>query len=83
MANCYCKNCGQKYSSVQSLTAGFCPKHPDGPNKGKHQLYQGSEKSQYVCQYCGRKYSSLLSLTAGFCPRHPKGPNKGKHSPAL
>ncbi len=79
MANCYCKNCGMKYSSVQALTTGACNRHPDG--RGKHQLYEGSEKQQYVCKYCGMKYSSLQALTAGNCNRHPDG--RGKHSPAL
>lgn len=83
MANYYCEYCGAKSSSVSGLTAGSCSRHPNGPNKGKHKLYEGSEKSQYVCKYCGTKYSSLSGLTAGSCARHPNGPNKGKHSPAL
>lgn len=82
MANFYCEYCGAKYSSVSSLTSGSCPKHPNGPNKGKHKLYEGSEKSQYTCKYCGAKYSSISSLTSGSCPKHPSGPNKGKHAPA-
>ena len=83
MANYYCEYCGQKYSSVSSLTSSSCFRHPNGPNKGKHKLYEGSEKSQYVCKYCGQKYSSLSSLTSSSCFRHPSGANKGKHSPAL
>ena len=83
MANCYCVYCGQKSSSVANLTAGWCSKHPDGVNRGKHVLYEGSEKSQYVCKYCGQKYSSLSSLTGISCYRHPDGPNKGKHAPVL
>lgn len=79
MANFYCEYCGSKYSSVSSLTAGNCSRHPDG--RGKHKLYEGSEKSQYTCKYCGSKYSSLSSLTAGNCTRHPNG--RGKHAPAL
>ena len=79
MANYYCEYCGSKYPSVSSLTAGSCSRHPDG--RGKHKLYEGSEKSQYVCKYCGSKYPSLTSLTAGSCSRHPNG--KGKHAPAL
>ena len=83
MANYYCEYCGHKSSSVSSLTAGSCLRHPNGANKGKHKLYEGEEKSQYVCKYCGHKSSSLSSLTAGSCLRHPDGANKGKHSPAL
>jgi hypothetical protein len=83
MANFYCEYCGTKYSSVASLTSAQCLKHPNGPNKGKHKLYEGSEKPQYLCKYCGTKYSSLPSLTSSQCLRHPNGSNKGKHAPAL
>ena len=83
MANYYCEYCGNRYSSVANLTSGFCSRHPDGQNKGRHKLYEGSEKSQYVCKYCGNKYPTILNLVSGFCSRHPDGPNKGKHAPAL
>ena len=75
MANFYCKWCGNKYSSVQTLVNGMCPKSPTK----KHELYEGSEKSQYTCKYCGNKYSSLQTLTNGMCS---KSPTK-KHQPAL
>ncbi|HPB82151.1 MAG TPA: hypothetical protein PK200_08960, partial [Spirochaetota bacterium] len=65
------------------LTTVSCPRHPAGANKGKHKLYEGTEKSQYFCKHCGYKSSSISSLTASSCPRHPDGANKGKHSPAL
>lgn len=83
MANFYCEYCGQKYSSVSSLTLGTCSRHPNGSNKGKHKLYEGSEKPKYTCKYCGQQYSSISSLTLGTCSRHPNGSNKGKHAPAL
>lgn len=83
MASYYCKQCGTKYSSIQSLTAGRCGRHPLGPGKGKHALYEGSEKSKYQCKFCGTSYPSLASLTSGTCGRHPSGPAKGKHEPAL
>ena len=83
MANFYCEYCGSKYSSVASLTASSCSRHPDGSYKGKHKLYEGSEKSQYFCKYCGKKFSSLQPLTASSCPKHPDGFCKGKHAPAL
>ena len=79
----YCKYCGQKFSSVASLTANPCPRHPNGFAKGKHELYEGSEKSKYTCKYCGQTFSSISSMTANPCPRHPDGFAKGKHSPAL
>lgn len=83
MANFYCKYCGTKASSIASLTAINCSRHPLGANKGKHVLYEGSEKSQYACKYCGTKASSISSLTAINCTRHPNGSNKGKHEPAM
>ncbi len=81
MANFYCEYCGQKYSSVSSLTGSSCSRHPNGPGKGKHKLYEGAEKSQYVCKYCGQKYSSISNLTGSSCSRQPNGPCK--HAPAL
>ncbi len=83
MANYYCEYCGTKASSVSSLTSGYCGRHPNGASKGKHKLYEGSEKSQYVCKYCGTKASSISNLTSAYCGRHPNGSSKGKHSPAL
>ena len=83
MSNFYCEYCGKKFTSIPQLTSSFCPKHPDGFSKGKHKLYEGSEKSQYFCKYCGKKFSSIQPLTASSCPRHPDGFCKGKHAPAL
>ena len=34
----YCKYCGHKTTSVNSLTASLCQRHPDGPAKGRHEL---------------------------------------------
>jgi hypothetical protein len=73
--NFHCKWCGQKYPSVMALINGSCSKSPSN----KHELYEGSEKSQYTCKYCGQKYPSLISLTNGSCS---KSPNK-RHQSAL
>ncbi len=83
MANFYCEYCGQRHSSVTSLTSGSCPKHPLGAHKGKHKLYEGGEKTKYTCKYCGTTHSSIAILTSSTCPRHPDGSHKGKHAPAL
>ena len=83
MSNCYCEYCGTKSSSISSLTANPCHRHPLGSNKGKHKLYEGSEKSSYSCKYCGTASSLISNLTANPCYRHPLGSNKGKHAPAL
>lgn len=83
MSNFYCEYCGSKYSSISTLTGSSCNRHPQGANKGKHKLYEGSEKSSYNCKFCGSKYSSISSMTGSSCNRHPDGPNKGKHLPAL
>ena len=79
MANFYCEYCGNKYSSVSSLTASTCSRHPNGAGKGKHKLYEGSEKSQYTCKCCGSKSSSLSSLTSLSCSKS----STKKHQPAL
>ncbi len=83
MANYYCKYCGTKTSSISSLTSSSCVSHPLGTYKGKHALYEGSEKSQYTCKFCGSKSGSINSLTSTTCIRHPNGTYKGKHEPAL
>ncbi|MEI7728364.1 MAG: hypothetical protein WCO56_02285 [Verrucomicrobiota bacterium] len=81
--NYYCKYCGSKASSINSLTVNTCPRHPSEPNRGKHVLYEGDEKAKYECKYCGTSASSILSLTVNNCSRHPLGANKGKHEPAM
>ena len=81
--NYYCEYCGHKFSSVQSLVSGTCSRHPNGSNKGRHKLYEGTEKSKYTCKYCGKQFSSIMSMVGGTCPYHPNGSNKGNHSPAL
>lgn len=83
MANFYCEHCGVKASTIASLTSQNCQRHPNGPHKGKHKLYEGGEKTKYSCKYCGVSSSSLSSLTSQNCQRHPEGPHKGKHAPAL
>lgn len=79
----FCKYCGLKFGSVQSLTASNCQRHPSGQAKGRHALYEGEEKSQYTCKYCGHSASAINSLTASKCQRHPNGRAKGYHEPAL
>lgn len=79
----YCEYCGHRFPSVRLLTSALCVRHPDGPNKGRHKLYEGTEKSEYTCKYCGKKFPSIMMMTAAPCVNHPKGTNKGNHSPAL
>ena len=83
MANFYCEYCGFKTTSVSNLTSGSCMKHPNGALKGKHSLYEGSEKSQYTCKFCGGKASTISNLTNGNCMKHPHGALKGHHAPTL
>jgi len=83
MANFFCEYCGTKYGTIEGLTGNSCTQHPAGPNKGKHKLYEGTEKSKYHCKYCGTASSSINGLTGNACTRHPSGPNKGRHAPAL
>ena len=79
----YCEYCGVSYASVRELTALTCQRHPDGQHKGRHKLYEGSEKSKYTCKYCGQQFPTISSMTALTCQRHPKGQHKGRHAPAL
>jgi hypothetical protein len=81
--NYYCKYCGTKAANIPTLTDNICSRHPNGPNKGKHALYEGTEKPKYECKYCGATAPSILSLTCNTCQRHPLGANKGHHEPAL
>lgn len=81
--NYYCEYCGHKFPNVRQLTSGTCPRHPDGSNKGRHKLYEGTEKTKYTCKYCGRQFNSIMQMVGGTCSNHPKGSNKGSHAPAL
>lgn len=81
--NYYCKYCGTKASSAASLVNNPCLRHPDGPGRGRHTLYEGGEKAKYTCKHCGTTNPSLAALVQNACQRHPLGPNKGKHEPAL
>ena len=81
--NYYCEYCGHKFPDVRTLTSASCPRHPDGPNKGRHKLYEGSEKTKYTCKYCGKQFPSIMVMVSGQCVNHPKGSNKGPHAPAL
>lgn len=83
MEKFYCEYCGASFSTVRALTSMTCQRHPDGPHKGRHKLYEGSEKSRYTCKYCGQQYVSISSMTSMTCQRHPNGTHKGRHAPAL
>lgn len=83
MANYYCEYCGHRFPDVRQLVSGTCSRHPDGSNKGRHKLYEGTEKSKYTCKYCGHTFSSIMQMVGGTCAYHPKGSNKGAHAPAL
>ena len=75
----YCKYCGTSARDARSLLMNSCPKHPNGPGRGKHALYEGGERNEYVCMYCGTKSRHLSTLLSNSCFRHPDGPGRGKH----
>jgi hypothetical protein len=79
----YCENCGIKFSNPRDLLSNSCHQHPNGFGKGKHILYQGSEKSKYFCKFCGTSFSNLRDLCGNSCAKHPYGFGKGHHRPAL
>lgn len=78
-----CKYCGHKGRDVASLTGSACQRHPDGPGKGRHALYEGGAKTSYTCKWCGKRSPDIASLTSSKCQRHPAGPAAGWHEPAL
>ena len=80
MANCYCKYCGNRNTSVSGLlSSGTCGKNPEGKN---HALYEGAEKPRYTCKYCGSSNTSISGLTSsGSCLKNPS--SKKNHVPAL
>ena len=79
MANFYCKWCGQSFPSVSQLTSNVCGRHPNGVYN-KHELYEGSEKSEYTCKWCGQKFPSISNMTSHPCGQNPNGK---LHEPAL
>lgn len=83
MSNFYCEYCGTKSSSISSLTANSCHRHPLGSGKAKHKVFEGNEKSQYSCKYWGTSSLTISGLTANSCFRHPNGTGKEKNSPTL
>lgn len=76
MSNVYCKWCGHISSKVSTLTMSSCSRNPTGK---KHELYEGSEKSEYTCKCCGHKSSKISTLTMGSCSKS----STKKHQPAL
>lgn len=71
-----CEYCETASSSISTLVASPFHRYPLGINKGKHRLYEKSEKSKYDSKYYGTSLFSLQSLTASPCYRHPNGANK-------
>jgi DNA-directed RNA polymerase subunit RPC12/RpoP len=71
----FCKCCGQKFDSIQLMRTVSCSKSPTR----KHELYEGSIKSQYFCKHCGQKFPSIMIMTGTSCH---KSPTK-RHEPAL
>lgn len=83
MAGFFCVYCGFKANSINTLTSMPCARHPLGQNKGKHVLYEGTEKTRYICKFCGFYANSIQALTSINCHKHPDGANRGRHSPTL
>ena len=75
MGKVSCKWCGIKFGNVIAMSNSSCFKSPSK----RHELYEGSEKSQYVCKYCGIKFPNLVAMANSGCS---KSPSK-RHEPAL
>ena len=63
----YCKWCGYKASSVQSLVSYSCSRSPTR----KHELYEGPEQSVYYCECCGYRSPTIQTLTSYSCSNSP------------
>jgi hypothetical protein len=83
MSKSICEYCGEEKATTKILTSNNCAKHPSGTYKGKHKLYEGSEKNKYECKYCGEQKATIKILTSNKCGKHPLGFYKGNHSPAI
>ena len=59
MANFYCEYCGQKFSSVSSLTAGYCIRHPDGPHKGDTNSMKEARKANTPANTAGNRSTAF------------------------
>ena len=81
MAKFFCKYCGKDESDPSRLLRDTCPKHPAGTYKGKHELFEGPEDSEYRCIYCGKSERDFRRLVTDTCSKHPNGTYKGNHSP--
>jgi hypothetical protein len=82
MGKVFCKWCGMSFPDVRNLVNNNCQRNPWGQTGRKHELYEGSEKPQYVCKYCGQTFRTIgdMSVTKT-CWKNPDG-NK-RHVPAL
>ncbi|MBS1572452.1 MAG: hypothetical protein JST62_08685 [Bacteroidetes bacterium] len=78
-----CEYCGKYAGSIRALTSTPCIRHPLGPSRGYHKLYEGSEKAVYTCKYCGKTDKTISNLTNSKCSKHPNGFAKGNHAPSL
>ncbi len=75
IAKVQCKNCGSQYGSIKQMAINNCKRS----STGKHQLYEGSIKSEYQCKDCGSKYNTIAQMVINNC----KKSSTGKHQPAL
>ncbi len=78
-AKCYCKYCGQSFTTLSNLTSNCCSRNPRGSGE-RHAPYCGIEKSPYHCQYCGQSFTTLANLTSNCCSRNPQGSGE-RHAP--
>ena len=60
MANYYCEYCGHRFVDARQLVSATCPRHPDGSNRGRHKLYEGTEKYNHTCKQCGHTSASIM-----------------------
>lgn len=82
MGSVYCKWCGMKFADVRNLIINTCQKNPAGYTGHKHELYEGTEKTQYVCKFCGRIFRTIGDMGVNLnCTNSPHA--NRRHEPSL
>jgi len=82
MGNAFCKWCGMRFPDARNLLMNNCQKNPNGHMGHKHELYEGSEKQQYICKFCGRTFRTIGDMSVNLNCNQSPHPNR-RHEPAL
>jgi len=76
-----CEYCGLIAVNDRTLEISDCPRHPEGPKKGKHKPYKG--KPPYRCVFCKTDFLTKTAIHAMLglpCAKNRTGFNEGNHT---